>query len=84
MGVARNERFFVTPLTAEVANPIGCGDAFTAGLALGLGQGLTLAEASQRGAWAAWKNLQQILPGTLGGCMTPPLKELPEISLLFP
>jgi len=55
----------LTPRRARPVNPIGCGDAVTAGVVSGLVGGLSLAEAASRGMeWAAL-NLVRKAPGTV-------------------
>lgn len=55
-----------TPERHEVVNPIGSGDAFTAGLAKVLAHGGTLREAVAEGHRCGLLNAQQLAPGTLG------------------
>ncbi|MBN2627885.1 MAG: hypothetical protein JXA95_14555 [Spirochaetales bacterium] len=55
----------LTPVKKEPVNPIGCGDAVTAGVASGMTAGLSLTESASRGMeWAAL-NLVQKAPGTV-------------------
>jgi 1-phosphofructokinase/tagatose 6-phosphate kinase len=54
------------PERHEVVNPIGSGDAFTAGLASALAHGKTLRDAVTEGHRCGLLNAQQLAPGTLG------------------
>jgi 1-phosphofructokinase family hexose kinase len=51
------------PPAGEVVNPIGCGDALTAGIACATRRGADIVEAVQLGMAAAAANLQHLLPG---------------------
>jgi len=53
------------PPVADPQNPIGCGDALTAGLAWGLSRGLPVIDAIRLGMAAATDRLRQILPARL-------------------
>ena len=55
----------ITPPSVEVANPIGSGDAFTAGLVSRLVRGDDLGEACRWGAAAGAANALTMLPGDL-------------------
>ncbi|MBN1999545.1 bifunctional hydroxymethylpyrimidine kinase/phosphomethylpyrimidine kinase [candidate division KSB1 bacterium] len=46
-------------------NTIGCGDAFTAGLAAGLSSGENLDDALKKAVWCAAKNARNIRPGAI-------------------
>jgi len=54
------------PERHDVVNPIGSGDAFTAGLATALAHGKTLRDAVTEGHRCGLLNAQQLAPGTLG------------------
>jgi len=58
------ERF--TPEPIEVINPIGCGDAMTAGMTSALRQGKSIQEALEYGMACAARNAVQLAPGSLG------------------
>ncbi len=47
-------------------NTIGCGDAFTAGLAAGLARHKSWEDALQKAVWCAAQNAQNIRPGAIG------------------
>jgi tagatose 6-phosphate kinase len=53
------------PTVADPQNPIGCGDALTAGLAWGLSRGMSPVDAIRLGMAAATDRLRQILPARL-------------------
>jgi 1-phosphofructokinase family hexose kinase len=53
------------PPPVHVANPIGCGDSLTAGIALQFAQGESLPEAVRFGMGAAASNAEQLLPARL-------------------
>ena len=59
----RTEKFPAEPITP--VNTIGCGDAFTAGLASVLIKGKSLGEAVKMGQKCASKNALQLAPGTI-------------------
>lgn len=79
LGIDEEGVFYLDPPKAKPVNPIGCGDAFTAGAAAALGCGLSLREGARWGAWCAARNLEQLFPGTLGGSTLPFREDLPEI-----
>jgi fructose-1-phosphate kinase PfkB-like protein len=55
----------LTPKKGNPLNPIGCGDAVTAGTAAGLLNGLSLKDSVEKGmTWAA-VNLEKLAPGTI-------------------
>lgn len=53
------------PPQVKVANPIGCGDSLTAGIALQFARGQSLPEAVRFGMGAAAVNAEQLLPARL-------------------
>ncbi len=59
---SQTEAYRATPPVVEVVKPIGCGDCFTAGLALGLSENDEMRQALAWGMAAAAENLQQLLP----------------------
>ncbi|MEZ6044870.1 MAG: PfkB family carbohydrate kinase [Planctomycetaceae bacterium] len=59
------EAYRYQTLQVPVVNAIGCGDCFTAGLALAIDQGKSIPDAVPYGIAAAADNLQQLLPAQL-------------------
>lgn len=59
---SETKAYRATPPVVEVVNPIGCGDCFTAGLALGLDENDDIQQALAWGMAAAAENLKQLLP----------------------
>ncbi|MDA3851725.1 MAG: PfkB family carbohydrate kinase [Spirochaetaceae bacterium] len=57
------ERF--NPMEMELVNPIGCGDAMTAGIASALGQGVPLEGALHLGMECSRKNGEVLTPGSI-------------------
>lgn len=62
---ASEETYRLQPPSTEAVNPIGSGDCLTAGIGLGLEQGLPPVDCVQLGIAAAVENAKQILPGRL-------------------
>lgn len=58
------------PTVPDAINPIGCGDALTAGLAWGISRGLAPIDAIRTGMAAATDRLRQILPARLDASNT--------------
>ena len=59
---SQTDAYRATPPVVDVVNPIGCGDCFTAGLALGLSENDDMQQALAWGMAAAAENLKQLLP----------------------
>lgn len=66
----------------QAVNPIGSGDAFTAGLAAGLLRGLDLGESCRLGAAAGTANALQVLAGEVQAGLVPALAARVEITAL--
>ncbi|QDV16473.1 Tagatose-6-phosphate kinase [Gimesia panareensis] len=62
---SREHVYRFTPATAEVVNPIACGDSLAAGIAVGVHRGKPVPEAIRWGMAAAADNLTQLLPARL-------------------
>jgi sugar/nucleoside kinase (ribokinase family) len=62
------------PAAGDVVNPIGSGDAFTAGLAAALGAGKDLRDAVSEGHRCGLLNAQQLAPGTTIQSLRPTTK----------
>jgi fructose-1-phosphate kinase PfkB-like protein len=58
-----HETFQVRPPRLEIKSAVGSGDCLMAGIALGLTQGLTLAESVKRGVAAGSANALSVGPG---------------------
>ena len=65
LATSADEAYRVTPPSAQVVSPIGCGDCFAAGLAWGLDEGDEMNRALCRAVAAAVANLATPLPGRL-------------------
>jgi 1-phosphofructokinase family hexose kinase len=62
---SREHVYRFTPATAEVVNPIACGDSLAAGIAVDLHRGKPVPDAIRWGMAAAADNLTQLLPARL-------------------
>jgi fructose-1-phosphate kinase PfkB-like protein len=60
---SRQQLYRLQPPSAEVVNPIGCGDCMAAGIAQGLLMGDEPLDAIRRGLAVAANKLSQLLPG---------------------
>jgi 1-phosphofructokinase family hexose kinase len=60
---SRQHLYRLQPASAEVVNPIGCGDCMAAGIAQGLHMGSEPLDAIRRGLAVAANKLGQLLPG---------------------
>jgi len=65
LATSADEAYRVTPPSAQVVSPIGCGDCFAAGLAWALDEGDEMNRALCRAVAAAVANLATPLPGRL-------------------
>ena len=77
------ETWLPTPTPRQVVNPLGCGDAMAAGIAVGLRRGLSVPDAVRLGQIAAMRNLEQPYPGRPDPTLlefpnTPPMGETPS------
>jgi 1-phosphofructokinase family hexose kinase len=63
--VTRDSQLQFTPPRVDVVNPIGCGDCVAAGIAVGIAEGLPLAESVRLGMAAAAENATMLLPARL-------------------
>ena len=72
----------ITPPPVVVANPIGSGDAFAAGLVAGLARGETLGEACRWGAAAGAANALTMLPGELSRADVDRLAETTQVEIV--
>ncbi len=70
----QGEAWHQAPEQREVVNPIGSGDAFTAGLATALSQKKPLRDAVTEGHRCGLLNAQQLAPGTISNSMRPGAK----------
>ena len=62
---SRDRLYRLRPPSAEVVNPIGCGDCMAAGIALAVYRGVDPVEAVRFGMAAAADKLGRLLPGTV-------------------
>ena len=70
----KGETWQQAPQKHEVVNPIGSGDAFTAGLATALAHGKDLRDAVTEGHRCGLLNAQQLAPGTISNSIRPGAK----------
>jgi tagatose 6-phosphate kinase len=72
----------VLPPAVRAVNPIGSGDAFTAGLVAGLLRGLDLGESCRLGAAAGTANALHVLAGEVQEGLVPALAARVEVTAL--
>ena len=70
------------PRIQRVVNPIGCGDAMSAGLAWSLHAGKPMSEAVRWAAAASAANLQQLLPCRFAPALIPALAQRVKVEVL--